>query len=186
MIWQFYCDQLVNVVSLVLFCDVDVVKRSFLCFAQHDSTGHLFSKMAAVTNRIDRMTESHRESLMKISVQLPFQGNDLLKVFIIIWMFTLLRRIHNLQWQSLFLHQIVPTLLLPITFKCSKLQSLPTRGLGGGGGWLGLGTQHDFPYRMTVLVKKFQSLEPGAKLLLEQGKTFCELPYFLEQQWSLQ
>ena len=48
MIWQFYCE-LVYVVSLVLFCNVDVVKRSLLCFAQHGFAGHHFSRMAAVT-----------------------------------------------------------------------------------------------------------------------------------------
>ena len=45
MIWLFYCE-LVYVVSLVLFGDVDVVKRSLLCFAQHGSAGHHFSRMA--------------------------------------------------------------------------------------------------------------------------------------------
>ena len=50
MIWQ-VCYEFVYVnVSLVLFGDVVVVhKRSFLCFALHTSTGHHFSKMAAVT-----------------------------------------------------------------------------------------------------------------------------------------
>ena len=134
MIWQFYCE-LVYVVSLVLFGDVDVVKRSLLCFAQHGSAGHHFSRMAAVTIELTEWQNHIGKVWWKSQCSFHFTGTTV-KVFIILWMFTLLKRIHNLQWQSLFLHQIVPTPLLPITFKCSKLQSLPTR-VGGVGGGLG-------------------------------------------------
>ena len=132
MIWQFYCE-FVYVVSLVLFGDVDFVKRSFLCFAQHGSAGHHFSKMSAVTIELTEWQNHTGKVWRKSQCSFHFTGMTV-KVFIILWMFTLLKRIHNLQWQSLFLHQIVPIPLLSITFKCSKLQSLPTREWGGGGG----------------------------------------------------
>lgn len=158
MIWQFYCE-LVYVVSLVLFGDVGVVKRSLLCFAQHGSAGHHFSRMAAVTIELTEWQNHIGKVWWKSQCSFHFTGTTV-KVFIILWMFTLLKRIHNLQWQSLFLHQIVPTPLLPITFKCSKLQSLPTRGWRGrGGGGLGfslgsspLGPNCEFKWIWRILV----------------------------------
>ena len=101
---------------------------------QHGSAGHHFSRITAVTIELTEWQNHIGKVWWKSQCSFHFTGMTV-KVFIILWMFTLLKRIHNLQWQLLFLHQIVPTPLLPITFKCSKLQSLPTRDGGGGLGF---------------------------------------------------
>lgn len=99
------------VVSLVLFGDVDVVKRSFLCFALHGSAGHHFSKMAAVTIELTEWQNRTGKVWWKYQCSFHFTGMTV-KVFIILWMFTLLKRIHNLQWQSL--HVLAPDCPYPL------------------------------------------------------------------------